>query len=128
MNRQQIFSKVKKHLFEQGKAAATHTELKIFGPSMACHYRADDGCKCAVGCLIEDSEYTEDIEGKRVNSTEVLKALMNSGIDVTDGLTLSLLQALQGAHDSCANFPDAFVSKMTEQFESIASDYRLENV
>lgn len=54
---QEIFDTVTNHLMTQGKPAKEgHT----------CLYRSPDGLKCAVGCLIEDSEYNSDMEGTSV--------------------------------------------------------------
>lgn len=58
MTPQETFDKVTRHLLTQ-KAVS---ELKGVG----CRYRADNGLKCAVGCLIPDDKYSPDIEGTPV--------------------------------------------------------------
>lgn len=60
-----------------------------------CAYRTASGGMCAVGCLIEDSEYTPDMEGKGVEGLRMdhlLPARLMPHID--------LLAALQALHDS----------------------------
>lgn len=56
MTTQEIFNRVARHLLTQGARAAN----PVTG---ACLYRAPDGKKCAVGCLIPDDKYRADFEG-----------------------------------------------------------------
>lgn len=55
MTRQEIFDKVARHLLTQGQRAETE--------GGDCVYRAEDGTKCAVGCLIPDELYDPEFEG-----------------------------------------------------------------
>lgn len=55
---QQAFDLVVKHLNKQRRRAQNENG--------SCRYRASDGKKCAVGCLIPDSLYSPDIEGKGI--------------------------------------------------------------
>jgi hypothetical protein len=83
---QAIFDTVAIHLFTQG-CQATENE--------SCLYRAPNGTKCAVGILIPDSAYTEDMEFQSaesiINDYEELEFLKPFS---------SLLSSLQNVHDS----------------------------
>lgn len=85
---QELFDKVATHLLTQNKkakSAAGH-----------CVYRAPDGRKCAVGCLIPDEEYRPSIEGNgagfliRSGLVPSLEALLSH---------LGLVEQLQFVHD-----------------------------
>lgn len=61
MTKQEIFNKVRDHLLAQGKAAKG--PLSQDSGNMTCMYRAPDGSKCAIGCLIPDDKYFPEMEG-----------------------------------------------------------------
>jgi hypothetical protein len=98
MTPQEIFDTVARHLFTQGERAGIILGDDVDGdPDFACKYRAPGGRSCAVGVLIPDKAYSEDMEGSGVvvvyeNNTAWLPAWMGSN--------LKLLAALQGVHDS----------------------------
>lgn len=56
---QQVFNQVATHMLTQNQ----HSMLKCGG----CAYRSSAGFKCAVGCLIADNEYRDDMEGTNVS-------------------------------------------------------------
>ena len=85
MIRQEIFDKVLAHLREQGKAAVDGGK---------CKYRATDGSKCAVGCLIPDARYYSELEGH--GPIYLLAEGALPGIEAFHG---SFLAELQEAHD-----------------------------
>ena len=99
---QEIYDKVKAHLLAQGRPA-------MFQGS--CVYRSPNGLKCAVGCLITDEAYDEDLEGVPVrcllgcneDDEETVAAyeqmLRQSGIDTSNKELVRMLSALQYAHD-----------------------------
>lgn len=62
MDKQEIFDKVVMHLFTQKRQAGIHGK---------CYYRMTDQfgniLKCAIGCFIDDEDYTEDLESKPVD-------------------------------------------------------------
>ena len=99
MNTQQIFDKVATHLLTQNRQAMT-----LGG----CMYRAEDGAMCAVGCLINDNEYTEELEGRSLwdeityedgYSTTVREAVERSiGRPITTK-EYEMLRHLQQIHD-----------------------------
>ena len=51
MKLQTIFNRVKKHLLKQGKRSFRGEENTT---DMLCLYLAEDGRKCAIGCLIDE--------------------------------------------------------------------------
>lgn len=55
MNKKEIFYKVAKHLMKQGRRAVSSSGL--------CQYLADDGTKCAVGCLIPKKYNPKNLNG-----------------------------------------------------------------
>lgn len=96
MNNRETFLKVKQHLLCQRQKAVT--------VSGSCAYRAPNGLVCAVGCLIKDEHYTEEIEFCAMpthsyltpKQAMLIKALRSSGCDAS----IDLLWELQYIHDS----------------------------
>ena len=104
MNRQQTFDTVVAHLRKQGKQATIDGH--------GCAYRGDNGTKCAVGCLIPDSEYREEFEGWPVGGVMgQCMALQDHDVD--------LLASLQRVHD--ANLPYDW----EKRFQTVAKMYGL---
>lgn len=94
MTNQEIMDKVVNHLLTQNERAQTGS---------GCRYRAIRSGKllmCAVGCLIPDELYEEELEGRTVLTGPVIKAL---GYRLTDkDLTndrINLLVLSQQVHD-----------------------------
>ena len=52
---QGIFDRVSVHLLRQGKRSHS---------GIICLYRGDDGCMCAIGCLIPDAVYDTAMEDR----------------------------------------------------------------
>lgn len=65
----------------------------------SCLYRGPEGARCAVGLLIPDDRYTEELEGKVPGHNAVYQALEGS---VPAGLTERDLTAVQLCHDDVA--------------------------
>ncbi len=90
MTSQEIFDTVAAHLLKQGKRA-----LRSGLAGASCVYRATDGCKCAVGCVIPDEFYEGRFEHHGVRfvleeSQELYRLLGGSEL---------LLNYLQRIHD-----------------------------
>lgn len=67
-----------------------------------CAYRGGDGLKCAVGHLIPDDEYREEMDGAACSVPDVLSVLRkNMCHDTLDNLqaNLDLLNTVQSWHD-----------------------------
>lgn len=57
MTAQQVFDVVAEHLLRQGKKSVDCEDNE-------CLYRSPEGLKCAAGVLIDDADYTHDLEHK----------------------------------------------------------------
>lgn len=89
MTLQEIFDKVVTHLLKQNARAVDWDG--------SCQYRAPDGKMCAVGCLIEDSNYSSKLEGRVVGKIRDSIPNVLEGGDI--GKKVELLKALQMIHD-----------------------------
>lgn len=105
MDRQEIFDTVARHLLTQKVPATDHLGI--------CQYLADDGKKCAVGCLITAEEYHPKMEGHGV------KELLRKFELARFAPFIELLESLQAVHD------DRDPSEWPEALALIASDFRL---
>lgn len=85
MTQQETFNLVVAHLRKQG-TRAMHDDN--------CAYRDDSGRKCAIGCLIPDDDYDDDLEGWNADDRPVASILRRLGHDVI------LCAELQRIHDS----------------------------
>lgn len=65
MTNQEVFYKVVMHLRQQGKQSLRDIQHEF---ESNCAYRGKDGLKCAIGCLIKDSEYYPSMEGKGIDN------------------------------------------------------------
>lgn len=87
MTAQDIFDRVYRHfIYEGGQLSVSDEDL--------CVYRDASGAKCAVGVLLEDSEYSLGMEENNVSEL-VRLGLLPSRLVPHAGL----LQMLQKAHD-----------------------------
>ena len=95
MKKKEVFKRVAKHLLAQNEACRGGVTLSD------CWYRHPSRVelKCAIGCLIPDEFYSEEIENKTVEEPivkEVLEKSLNQPIRSSD---IKLLEDLQGLHD-----------------------------
>ncbi len=107
---QEVFDIVYRHLLTQNARAEVQG---LSNASISCRYRAPGGLKCAIGCLIPDSRYREDFEGKRVTFDPILGA---AGLN---GGHLDLAEDLQDCHDNTD------VSLWETRLRQIAKDHKL---
>lgn len=108
MTAQEIYNRVRDHLLAQGHKSEDDE---------GCRYRAPDGSKCAVGCLITDEAYSFALERNIVTAPVVRFALNQSGIDTTD--TWLLLRDLQEVHD------ELDPSRWAQELQRIAFQWKL---
>ena len=95
----EIFDRVKTHLLAQGEKALRGGEPYGSGKhGSGCAYHAQSGLKCAVGCLITEEAYSEELEGETADDLGVKYALVASGI-IDDPVTIDMLGKLQSIHD-----------------------------
>lgn len=83
---QQVFDQVSKHMLKQN-------EKSLCDNGLGCSYRNKLGLKCAAGCLIADSEYTEDFEGVGWDNLVIDEAAVPA-------LHVGLIVKLQEIHDN----------------------------
>lgn len=93
MTNQEAFTRVVLHLRRQGRQSSDG----IAG----CAYRSKDGLRCAIGVLITDEFYTEDMEGFCV--ADIRETLCSA----LPGVNFDLLRDLQDAHDKPNEQDDA---------------------
>lgn len=89
MTAQVLFDTVADHLIAQGRKSMRVND----GGRRLCAYRGDDGCKCAIGVLIPDADYTEAMEGSSIYDPRVAAV-----VRIPNSLLL-LANRLQGIHD-----------------------------
>jgi hypothetical protein len=110
MTNQQVFNKVIRHLRRQGKAAVVDG---------VCAYRASDGSKCAVGCLIPDELYHPYMEGVQADKEEMPKFLRLLGVDVR------LAKRLQCLHDRVLYLAESCNDEFEFAVECLAAEFSL---
>lgn len=112
MDIQDVFTEVSDHLIHQGVKCRRYVGEKEFDA-----YYGANGTRCAVGCLIPDHLYSEDIEGKSLLCPEVTKCLGDLAMDEN---IMCLLADLQDLHD---NVP---VNLWPQRLTDVAYEYDLE--
>jgi len=86
MDNQEVYDKVKAHLFSQNR--------KSLDANGKCAYRGENGAMCAVGVLIPDAMYLPSMEGAACTSGRVVEVLDVLGIDH------AIARDLQKLHDN----------------------------
>ena len=109
---QDIFTTVYNHLIKQGVRAVDKGD--------ACVYRAENGMKCAIGCLITDAAYDMEIEARDLE--DITPVLTKSRIP-TSVRSMKFLNGLQAAHDYSLR---RGIPKFKQAMRQIAVDYKLE--
>lgn len=118
MEAQEIFDKVATHLFTQGCRSAPNPK----DTAGACLYRGPNGTSCAVGVLIPDEIYAQEMEG--VTITNLLDEEDNdwklpSWMHENEGLLIFL----QNAHDFPGNWKST--ADMQWALRNVAKSCRL---
>lgn len=90
MTNQELFDKVARHLLIQNAKSIGWGDEDY---ATDCMYRSPSGLKCAIGCLIPDEKYSEELEGYGVNQKQVSEA---AGLN---GENEHLAKHLQFVHD-----------------------------
>jgi hypothetical protein len=102
MNKREIFDHVKNHLIKQGKPSVIQNKNNSKFVEFNCAYRGTNGTSCAVGCLIKDEYYSEELEGRLVEAEIVCQALSKSIGREINNEDIELLLELQELHDDAA--------------------------
>jgi hypothetical protein len=96
MTHQELFDTVATHLFTQGEQSLCESG----SVDATCAYRGDNGLTCAVGCILPDDIYTNDMEGEGVQSDLVSAAIA----EAYGAEAVPLLTCLQHCHDNPINW------------------------
>lgn len=116
---QETFDTVVTHLRRQGAKAEIHGASP---GEKICAYRAIDGKRCAVGCLIPDDRYRPSFEYTVVGGTEAThndRANAVTRLIEELGHEIDLVIALQNVHD------DAEVAQWERRLDQVAQDFGL---
>lgn len=104
MELKEIFNTVKTHLLTQNRRA--------YNDDIGCVYLNDSGLKCAVGCLIPDHLYDENMENAQAGecllsdsedmnpNNKILKSVLTEVLGGINQEKMMLLARLQNVHDS----------------------------
>lgn len=111
MTNQEAFNKIVARLMDGMGQAADRS---------GCMYRAPNGLKCAVGCLIPDDEYDPRMESRKVSRLGMFN------LQCLNGLNLNMLSNAQYVHDC----PDCWNGKAlnhegVQMLQEIAANYNL---
>lgn len=112
-----IFETVSAHLLSQNAVSEDGTGT--------CRLRGDNGRRCAIGVLVMDEFYNEQLEGlgfayyKADQDGPLPQALARSGIDAHDPLIVSLLNELEEIHDA------GDTARWEEQLRGLGQEYGL---
>jgi len=112
-----VFNFVKQHLINQGKKSMVYY-VGGFDDDVKCLYRGRDNLKCAIGCLIGDEFYTEDVEEKGIIDLFVQKIVSLSLPNWKPNW--ELLSALQEIHDRFE------IESWEKQLEIVYQEYIVE--
>ena len=93
---QHVFDFVVNHLLTQKEKSMCYHEPTS---EISCAYRGDNNISCAIGCLISDSEYKENIEGNFIAGLARNNSNFNFLLSSDYGRIYMLLQCLQDIHD-----------------------------
>ena len=118
MTRQEIFDKVFTHLLTQKYQAITDDGQ--------CEYLANNGLKCAVGCLIAEDQLPQVRNTDLVDDVRMAPFLRASGIDDSSP-TMDHLVDLQLAHDRSRASGEApfLLRTLAPEFETLAQRHGL---
>lgn len=114
LNYQETFDKVVQHLRQQHAKA-------VQGATGGCMYRAPNGMKCAIGSVIPDDLYSDQMEGHRITQlSKTQYPWMDVDLAIFCRRHLPLLRDLQLTHDTHQ------VEQWEQDFPWIAAKYDLQ--
>ena len=125
LNRQEVFNTVYTKLREQGKRSIVR--LKNMPPH--CMYRGEGGTRRAIGHLIPDELYSEELEGQAIKTSYhttkkvSIKEVLNKVFGELTELDIHFLSELQYAHDA---WKDATLCTLNENFRRVTKEFSLE--
>lgn len=115
MDKQATLDRVIAFLHAQGGPGRQHN---------GCFYRTDDGRRSALGCLIPDAVYTDDLEDR--DPADLPRRVFDA-LDAESDDEIAFLIALETAHDEAARQLDGaeFLSLWAKAVERIARQHSL---
>ena len=114
---QKLFDTVVEHLRKQKQKSFVYFDF--LKEEYLCMYRSPEGHKCAIGCLIPDSEYSNDMEGRDLNDLLKLNLLVEETHYEFEKHKILLL-ALQNIHDNKK------IEDWEKEFRMLAADFKLQ--
>lgn len=118
MTNQEAFNTVVQHLRTQGEPSINPKNSRYIA---RCLYRHPDGIKrCAVGVLIPDELYQDDMECQ-----SVYDLVTNGDLPFLSDLDINLLTNLQDAHDRNHETTEEWRLHMESEYKIIAHRYNL---
>ena len=117
---QAVFDHVVAHLRAQGRVAWGHSVTPHGTTQGGCSYRAANGDRCAVGCLIDSVRYRPEFEGHGLDGSLTDRPILDA-VSQTLGrhLTIpeeSLLVRLQKTHDSGTPHWETLLAEIAREF------------
>lgn len=106
---QELFDYCYQELVKQGTGSAE--------PSGHCFYRGPNGTRCAVGLLIDDSEYSEEFERVAAQDLEIVQKFYPE--------QMYFLRSMQQAHDNAVTDPEGFLVGLRHGFLHVAKSWAL---
>jgi hypothetical protein len=114
---QAYFDFVMHKMIEQGRPSLS---VMIHG-TRVCAYRGENGTKCALGFIIPDDLYSEEIEGKSLRDESV------NQLKCFDGKDFVLLTTMQMAHDRASEDEKHFMDRFRNFMRSVANNFGLDD-
>lgn len=120
--KQALYKRAIPPLLAQGRVSILDPE----DPEDMCAYRSSDGCRCALGFLIDDEHYDVGLEGRGAWSPYVLRAVIDSNPDLNLEPSSSLsrfLEKMQLIHDGFRFKPTLFSIDAPSKFNTFYKRY-----
>lgn len=115
---QELYETSVKHLRKQKQKSYKTLPNGEHGEQYACQYRSPDGHRCAIGCLIPDSDYKPEMEGKDLD--DLLRGdLLPLKLAAEFHKHRRMLALLQFVHDQKP------ITDWESQFRMMADDFKL---
>jgi len=130
---QAIYDHVAAHLLRQGRPAlapSSEQEDLIARGETICRYHGARGTRCAIGCLIPNGRYSDEMEGRWgpavLADLGILPRAEIDEYDVSKAPRVRLLSALQMLHDDAAAWPDdQIVARWEKGLADLAREFGL---
>lgn len=123
MNKQEALDKNWEWFVSQGHERSYVDEWDEDGDGYeGCAYRGENGCRCAVGCLIPDDRYCPGMEKYRITHAWIQGHHLE---DLFPAYLVDFLSTLQVAHDTYGPSWGDFTAYMERRLRTIAKEHDL---